>query len=286
MGPGTTIKTGGAGNSSNMNKSMKNTYYSKGHDIFSYGVVKEIKSDSSIIYSPLRNKIGSNDKFGIAYPFYNNKVLPLTGSIVPLVVGPALNIDNNPSNQYDVSTYYLDPVIINQTVNDNIVNTQSPSNQNISFKSSTLGTIPNIKPSETISVVYIPVLEKVFPTLSKGIKTLMTAQTQLEGFYPGSKSFRTNNPGNVYPSGNKNGFPTLEEGIQAQWTYILGACFNGTSRYYKPTDTLYKYLSTYAPASGGNDPYAYTKFIVGYFRKNGYPNVNENTMLEEIKKLS
>jgi hypothetical protein len=141
-----------------------------------------------------------------------------------------------------------------------------------------------VSASKSIKDVYIPALNKTLPNIPQGIKLLMTAQTQLEGFFPGSRSFRTNNPGNVYPSGNKGGFSTLEAGIKAQWQYIFEPTFNGKSKYYKPTMTLYKYISVYAPPSDGNNPTAYTSFIVNYFKKEG-KTITSDTTLNQIKAI-
>jgi len=148
----------------------------------------------------------------------------------------------------------------------------------------TLSATGKVDTSKYVKDVYVPALEKVFPTYSKGIKLLMTAQTQLEGFYPGSKSYRTNNPGNVYPSNNKGGFATLEQGIKAQWDYILGPTFAGTSKYYKSNMSLYQYLSVYAPYSDGNNPAAYAMFIINYFNKQGV-SITSDTTLNQIKAI-
>jgi hypothetical protein len=135
---------------------------------------------------------------------------------------------------------------------------------------------------------YIPALERVHFDKSNGIRLLMQAQTQLEGFYPNSASWRTNNPGNVYPTRNgktdKTGFKTLDEGVDAQWKYVIGPIFKGTSKYYKKEMGLYQYLSVYAPVSDGNNPTEYTNFIIGYFKKKGVT-INANTTLLEISNI-
>lgn len=149
-----------------------------------------------------------------------------------------------------------------------------------------------LSPSDTLKKIYIPVLDVVHKDKPKGLRILMAAQTQVEGFFTSngkrgpSKSFRTNNPGNVYPNGSKAGFATLALGVEAQWRYIHGPIFSGTSKYYKPSFTLFKYLSIYAPVGdGANNPNSYTNLVVGYFRSQGYKNVDGNTTLEEIKNL-
>ena len=144
--------------------------------------------------------------------------------------------------------------------------------------------------SKYIKNVYIPVLEKVHKDKPKGIRLLMTAQAQMEGYFPGSLSFRTNNPGNVRPGGSLKGFPTLEAGVQAQWDKVLGRAFAGKKSPYKTSYTLYKYLYTYAPPvpvilkngkRNTNNPTAYTNFVIGYFKANGIT-ITANTTLKEI----
>lgn len=149
-----------------------------------------------------------------------------------------------------------------------------------------------VKPSEVIIKEYVPVLNTVLPQLPKGVKLLLQAQTQQEGFYPAngtrpaSKSYRTNNPGNVYPDGNKNGFRTLNDGIKAQWDYVLKPTYDGKSQHYKPTFTLFEYISTYAPVSDNNDPTSYTNFIINYFKHVANITITPNTTLNDIKNIT
>jgi len=160
--------------------------------------------------------------------------------------------------------------------------------------------------SDVIKRVYIPVLNKVHADKSKGIRMLMTAQVQQEGFLeadprrkknPGaSLSFRTNNPGNVGTDGIKVGkFPTLEAGVTAQWNKVLGPVFSAKgSPFYKPSYTLFEYLSTYAPLyaknkegnwyKSSNDPTAYTNNVINYFKGQGYT-ITAETTLAEINKI-
>jgi hypothetical protein len=155
--------------------------------------------------------------------------------------------------------------------------------------------------SDTIKKIYIPTLDKVHSDKSKGVKMLMAAQTQLEGFYPAnskrgaSLSFRTNNPGNVGTDGiNVGKFPTLEDGISAQWRRVLGPIFSGKSAYYKPSYSLFKYLSVYAPVMAQksdktwykttNDPTSYTNFVINYFKGQGIT-ITADTTLEQIQNI-
>lgn len=151
--------------------------------------------------------------------------------------------------------------------------------------------------SKTIRDIYIPARDAANLTISKGLILLMTAQTQHEGFKPGTKSYRTNNPGNIgnTDSGAIVTYSSLTKGIQAQQTFY-NDIFSGGTRLYKPSDTLYKYLSQYAPAcyhtrpdrilvKGTNDPTDYTNAIINWFKGQGY-NITADTTLAEIKALA
>jgi hypothetical protein len=161
--------------------------------------------------------------------------------------------------------------------------------------------------SEVIRDIYIPVLNKVHADKSKGVRILMTAQTQREGFFPAgthkwhpkaSLSWITNNPGNVNTNGITIGkFATLEDGVAAQWNKVLGPVYTGQpkpSAFYKTSYTLYEYLSTYAPimaknAKGewyktDNDPTEYTNFVINYFKGQGYT-ITAQTTLAEINNI-
>jgi hypothetical protein len=158
---------------------------------------------------------------------------------------------------------------------------------------------------DTIKKIYLPVLNKVHADKSKGIRLLMAAQTQNEGFFPAnpkrdwhpgaSLSFLTNNPGNVGTDGNNVGkFDTLDKGVQAQWNKVLGPVFENKSPYYKTSDTLFQYLSTYAPVMAkkrdgtvyktGNDPTSYTNFVINFFKGSGIT-ITANTTLAQINSI-
>jgi hypothetical protein len=150
--------------------------------------------------------------------------------------------------------------------------------------------------SENIKDKYEPALNKAFPSFSKGLKLLMQAQVQLEGFTPGTVAYRTNNPGNVgtdtstTPPKIKK-YNTLEEGIRAQWNQVLKGALNNTSSNYTSNMTLYDYLYKYAPPyndqgkPSGNDPTAYTNFVINYFKTNASIDITATTTLEQINAI-
>ena len=63
----------------------------------------------------------------------------------------------------------------------------------------------------------VPVMNTI-TGYSKGTKMLATIMAMKEGFYPKSRSYRTNNPGNIgnTDAGGNNNFGTLKDGITAQ----------------------------------------------------------------------
>lgn len=69
---------------------------------------------------------------------------------------------------------------------------------------------------------YIPAMGKVIGDRAKGLKLLVTAMAHVEGFMPGSRSYRTKNPGNIgnTDSGANKPAKTLEEGIMRQVNYV------------------------------------------------------------------
>lgn len=159
--------------------------------------------------------------------------------------------------------------------------------------------------SQTIKNEYLPALEKAVPTGRKGIKLLMTAQTQMEGFKPGTKSYRTNNPGNIgnTDNGGTRGFASLEKGILGQYDYTVGVALNQNKNYklgarikrssiydrdsnetypgidFKYTGTLDQYLQIYSTGARKYD--TYLNLVIGYFAKNGIT-ITGDTTLKEI----
>ncbi len=162
---------------------------------------------------------------------------------------------------------------------------------------------------------YIPARDRALPNISKGAKTLMTAQAFFEGFYPGSCSWRTNNPGNIgnfdCSIGSTSGYATLEEGIKKQYDHLSKIVNNANNSYlvgkrytlpavkdsgvwYPGVDinpykgTLQHYLWVYAagtrPPSGGVSYKGYNNylsFILSFFKKEGIP-ITEDTTMSQI----
>jgi hypothetical protein len=79
-----------------------------------------------------------------------------------------------------------------------------------------------IKLNTEIVNEYIPTFQKVLPTAPKGLRLLLTIMAYHEGFKQGSRSYRTNNPGNIgnVDSGANKSIATLGDGILLQKSYI------------------------------------------------------------------
>ena len=184
--------------------------------------------------------------------------------------------DQNAFSNATINTNYsnaplLSPVI---TTNTNYV----PGNTSVNPPTQYILN-PYVSTFKTTSIAKLPT----------GIKTLMAAQTQNEGFFPTSISYTTNNPGNVgttnVSTGNVGKFNTLAEGIVAQWNQVLKGALNidgAKSQFYNPNMSLYQYISIYAPASDPkNNPSEYTNFIIGFFKSQGIT-ITANTTLSQI----
>ena len=122
--------------------------------------------------------------------------------------------------------------------------------------------------------------------ITLGKKYLITAQTAVEGFYSSSKSYTTNNPGNIgnTDDGKTKKFSTLTEGIQAQiskvvsgsGSYKIGSkptCALGNESY---QGYLYQYLRIYSTSARQNN--IYLNDIIGYFADNGKKITGKTTM--------
>ncbi len=162
---------------------------------------------------------------------------------------------------------------------------------------------------------YIPARDKAIVGASKGALTLMTAQAAFEGYYPGARSYRTNNPGNIgNTESGSNGFPTLEAGIKKQYEHLTKIANNNNPYYkignrvkagpikeagvtYPGIDIIYNgtlehYLWTYAagtrpPKDGISYPgyNNYISYIISFFKKEGMT-IGPQTTIKQIYSLS
>lgn len=169
--------------------------------------------------------------------------------------------------------------------------------------------------NDTIKTYYIPEINKI--KASYGTKLLAIVMAQKEGFTKNSRSFRTNNPGNIgnTDSGANKTLKTLKDGIQLQIDYINKVASGQHSSY--PIGKRKKIPPYYSPEIANNPGYGLTPFLPGYdfiysgkieeyvkiyatgaragnsyismivswFRKNGYNWVTEETTISELIKI-
>ncbi len=132
---------------------------------------------------------------------------------------------------------------------------------------------------------------------STAAKLLITAQTAMEGFSANTLSYKTNNPGNIgnTDDGKTRSFPTLEDGIKAQLTYLQiaqqgnakGSSYIVGGKYDcalngKYDGSLYQYLRIYSTGARKNNNYV--NAIIGYFKQNG-KTITARTKISDIYKM-
>ncbi len=120
MGRENTIRTGTT--SKNRNTSFSNSNSINGiapSSVYQFGIVTAVNpTTKEIIYNAVEDNVASK-KLGKALPLYKNKIqLPGIGYIVPLLRGPNTDIGTL-NGQYSKTTYYMDPIGVWQTVEDN-----------------------------------------------------------------------------------------------------------------------------------------------------------------------
>jgi len=175
-----------------------------------------------------------------------------------------------------------------------------------------------IRFSQELTEEYLPEMNSVMSDRPLGFKLLITIMAHKEGFRRGTRSYRTNNPGNI---GNTDAGVnlknlTLKDGINLQKNYILKVA-SGKHRayplgkivnlnpYFSPeiarnsklygmsphlpgytfmyTGRLDQFVKIYATgARAGN---GYLSMIISYFRKNGIV-IDESSAIQDIIKIN
>lgn len=163
---------------------------------------------------------------------------------------------------------------------------------------------------------YLPILERI--DAPKGLKLLATVMTAQEGFYKGTRSYKTNNPANIgnVDNGRNNGFNSLLDGITAQLNYLKRVANGEHSAYRFGNKTIkpyfseeiknnpktYGWKSPYLPgynfdykgqlgafvkiySTGARFGNGYLSRIISYFAQNGYV-ITENSLLKDIVELN
>jgi len=176
----------------------------------------------------------------------------------------------------------------------------------------------DIKLTKEMINEYLPALDKAMGDQPRGFKLLCTIMAQKEGFYKGTRSYKTNNPGNIgnTDSGANKKNSTLKDGILLQKNYILGVIGGKNSSfpmgkkkvikpYYSPeiaknakvygmspyvpgyefvfTGQLDQFVKIYSTgARAGN---SYLSMIISYFKMNGIE-INAQSKIQDIIKIN
>ena len=100
------------------------------------------------------------------------------------------------------------------------------------------------------------------------LEALAEAIQKHEGWYPFSRSWRNNNPGNLrwskFQIGSAGGFATFgsyASGWLALWWDLWCKCSGRTRTGLGPGSSLQDLFLVWAPLSDGNKPYAYAAFV-------------------------
>jgi len=115
------------------------------------------------------------------------------------------------------------------------------------------------------------------PVATNRLDAWALAIQSFEGYFPGSRAYRNNNPGNIKFVGQKTAtgqddkgfcvFPDYKTGLEALKSLLRYAA-TGNSKYYNPAGDLFAWASVYAPASDNNAPRTYAEFVA---KKIGVP---------------
>ena len=172
--------------------------------------------------------------------------------------------------------------------------------------------------SDEMENEYMPALQRAMGDQPRGFQLLCTVMAHKEGFRKGTRSYRTNNPGNIgnTDSGRNRENSSLEDGILLQRDYIQkiadgqhSAYPMGKQKVIKPyfspeiakhaksygmspylpgykfvfTGQLDQYVKIYSTgARGGN---GYLSMIISYFNKHGLQ-IDETSKIQDIIKMT
>lgn len=122
----------------------------------------------------------------------------------------------------------------------------------------------------TLLTKALELAKKLFKMKTQKLKIFCRAIQEHEGWFPGSRSWRNHNPGNLRYVGQKTAtgkddknfaiFPDYQTGIEELENMIFRAA-TGLSRVYSPEMTFYEFFEVYAPASDHNFPKTYAEAV-------------------------
>jgi hypothetical protein len=117
------------------------------------------------------------------------------------------------------------------------------------------------------SYTYILYMAKHHPHVYR----MALAIQKFEGWFPESRSYRNNNPGNLRHSrfavdrvGGFARFELYEQGFAALLWDIAAKCTGRTGSGLEPTSTILEFFGVYAPAEDDNHPIAYATFVAAF----------------------
>lgn len=117
------------------------------------------------------------------------------------------------------------------------------------------------------------------------LRDLALAHQKKEGFFPGSRAWRNNNPGNLRsgPPSDTKGFTIFSSyaaGFQALANDLeIKICGKSKHIDYTKNPTFLTYVRVYAPSDDGNDPKGYCQTLCTYL---GRYKVQPSTSLTEL----
>ena len=118
--------------------------------------------------------------------------------------------------------------------------------------------------NDTMINEYIPALNRALPDAQRGLRLLLIAMTVQEGFNKGTRSYKTNNPGNIGntdTSANKS-LPKLEDGIKLQADYIADIIAGKRKAYPMGKEVFIK--PYFSPEIAKNPQYGLNPNLPGY----------------------
>lgn len=122
----------------------------------------------------------------------------------------------------------------------------------------------NVKLNQAMINEYIPALKQVLSTAPKGLQLLVTAMAYQEGFNKGTRSYRTNNPGNIgnTDSGANVQIATLGDGIKLQANFVQNIVDGKKAAY--PIDKPVNVPQFYSKEIAANPQYGLPAELPGY----------------------
>lgn len=138
--------------------------------------------------------------------------------------------------------------------------------QGSSFPYKPVKTNKKIKANKHVKEKIVPVLDRWLAAgeITRGMHALIMVHAIKEGFYPGTRAYRYNNPGNVgnTDSGANKGFDTVEDGLTHLKNYINRVATGQQSAYKFGPKSIKPYYSK--EIERNRDKYGMSPHLPGY----------------------